>query len=257
LFPCLVQGENSKDDIVRNIKLAQDYDLDVLIIGRGGGSIEDLWPFNEEDVARAIYNSKIPTISAVGHEIDFTISDFVADLRAATPTGAAEIAVPDIVDIYKHLNQLDIRANETIKEKINYQKLYLDGIKNSYVIKNPVLMYEHKTQQLDLMSEKLDRLIKQKLDNTRNYYLNLRNSYVLTNPNKIYVEKEVKLTNIIDKLELLNPLSVLKRGYSITYKGDSVITGIEQIKENDNIRIKLTNGSLLAVVSRREKDGEN
>ena len=99
VFPSLVQGENAKEDIVRNIELANTYPLDVLIVGRGGGSIEDLWPFNEEIVARAIFNSNIPIISAVGHEIDFTIADYVADLRAPTPTGAAEMAVPNITDL--------------------------------------------------------------------------------------------------------------------------------------------------------------
>jgi len=121
LFPTLVQGENAKEDIVKNIKKAEDYDLDVLIIGRGGGSIEDLWAFNEEIVARAIYDSKIPTISAVGHEVDFTISDFVSDLRAPTPTAAAELAVPNLMDLQNHINQLNIRLNESINKKVNYQ----------------------------------------------------------------------------------------------------------------------------------------
>ena len=110
LFPSLVQGAEAASDIVRNIELSKKYDLDVLIVGRGGGSIEDLWCFNEEIVARAIYDLEIPVISAVGHEIDFTISDFVADLRAPTPTGAAEMAVPDIRDITKLLNQIEIRT---------------------------------------------------------------------------------------------------------------------------------------------------
>ena len=110
LFPALVQGENAKEDIVRQIKRAEDYKLDVLIVGRGGGSIEDLWAFNEEIVARAIYDCPIPVISAVGHEIDFTIADFVADLRAPTPTGAAEIAVPDKKDISNYIEQLKLRG---------------------------------------------------------------------------------------------------------------------------------------------------
>ena len=117
LFPSLVQGDNAKDDIVRNIELANNYELDVLIVGRGGGSIEDLWPFNEEIVARAIYNSKIPVVSAVGHEIDFTIADYVADLRAPTPTGAAEMVVPNTSDLINYLNQLKIRLNECINKK--------------------------------------------------------------------------------------------------------------------------------------------
>ena len=115
LFPSLVQGEDAAADIVKQIKLSENYQIDTLIVGRGGGSIEDLWPFNEEIVARAIYECKTPVISAVGHEIDFTIADFVADLRAPTPTGAAELAVPAISDITNYLNQLKIRLNKRLE----------------------------------------------------------------------------------------------------------------------------------------------
>jgi exodeoxyribonuclease VII large subunit len=116
LFPALVQGEGAKESIVKQLTTAQDFELDLIICGRGGGSIEDLWAFNEEIVARAIYNSKIPIISAVGHEIDWTIADFVADLRAPTPTGAAEMAVPNLVDLNTLINQYKIRSNEVIKK---------------------------------------------------------------------------------------------------------------------------------------------
>ncbi len=155
LFPSLVQGEMASLDIEKNIKRAQNYDLDVLIIGRGGGSIEDLSPFNEENVARAIYQSQIPIISAVGHEVDFTISDFVADLRAPTPTGAAEMAVPNMRDLEKQLKQFVIRANESISKKIKYNQLLLDSITNSYILKNPNLMYENKKQYVESLVEKL------------------------------------------------------------------------------------------------------
>ncbi|MEI3508431.1 MAG: exodeoxyribonuclease VII large subunit [Bacilli bacterium] len=117
LFPTFVQGDNAKDDIVRNIKRAEDYDIDVLIVG-GGGSIEDLWPFNEEVVARAIYNSPIPIISAVGHEVDFTISDFVSELRAPTPTAAAELAMPKMGNLERNIEQLSIRLKEAVYRKL-------------------------------------------------------------------------------------------------------------------------------------------
>ena len=118
LFPSLVQGEDAKDDIVKQIKRADSFGLDTLIVGRGGGSIEDLWAFNEEIVARAIFECNTPVISAVGHEIDFTIADFVADLRAPTPTGAAEMAVPQVSYVTKYLNQVNIRLNNTISNQI-------------------------------------------------------------------------------------------------------------------------------------------
>jgi exodeoxyribonuclease VII large subunit len=164
LFPSLVQGDNAKEDIVKNIKLANNYDLDVLIVGRGGGSIEDLWPFNEEIVARAIFESNIPIISAVGHEVDYTIADFVADLRAPTPTGAAEMAVPNLVDLIKHIEQLKIRLNESVLKQYNINKIYLDSLKNSYIIKNPLILYENKKQRLDLLNEKLNNTVYIKLE---------------------------------------------------------------------------------------------
>ena len=136
LFPSLVQGKSAAPDIVKQIKKAEEFNLDVLIVGRGGGSIEDLWAFNEEIVARAIYESNIPIISAVGHEIDYTIADFVADLRAPTPTGAAEMAVPTLLEIKNIINQYVIRLNKSIKNNVNNNFIRLRNLKNSFVLKN-------------------------------------------------------------------------------------------------------------------------
>lgn len=246
LFPTLVQGENAKEDIVKNIKRAEDYDLDVLIVGRGGGSIEDLWAFNEEIVARAIYNCTIPTISAVGHEIDFTISDFVSDLRAPTPTAAAEMAVPNIIDLEKHIGQLNIRLKESIIKKVKYQKLYLDSIKNSFVIKNPMIMYENKKQTIDLMQNKIKDLVLRKIEKTEEKLNNIKNSYVFTKPEILYQNEKQTIKIIIEKLELLNPLNTLNRGYSITYSDGKVIKDIKDVK--DTVTIKLYNGSFKAKV---------
>ena len=254
LFPTLVQGENAKDDIVRNIEKAQDYDLDVLIVGRGGGSIEDLWPFNEEVVARAIYKSKVPVISAVGHEVDFTIADFVADLRAPTPTAAAELAVPNMSDLKKHIDQLSIRLNEAIYKKVNYLKLYLDSVKNSFVIKNPGVMFENKKQNLDLMNTKLNELMLGKVDKMKNELEKIKKSYVLTNPKLLYKDNVVCLKNIIDKLELLNPLNILSRGYSITYMNDKALKSVKEVKKDDVLKIKLYDGMLETRVSKIEED---
>ena len=228
LFPSLVQGDNAKDDIVRNIKLANTYDLDVIILGRGGGSIEDLWPFNEEIVARAIFDSKIPIISAVGHEVDFTIADFVADLRAPTPTGAAEMAVPDIKDVLKHLDNFKIRLNEFIYKEVKYKKLYLDSIKNSYIIKNPLIIYENKKQYLDLLQDRY-------------------NNYILNNPSILYKDKIIYLNNLIEKLEIINPLNLLKKGYSLVYK-DKLVKSVKKIKKNDELNIRLSDGSINVIV---------
>ena len=248
LFPSLVQGENAKDDIVKNIKLAEDYNLDVLIVGRGGGSIEDLWPFNEEIVARAIFDSTIPIISAVGHEIDFTIADYVADMRAPTPTGAAEMAVPNMSDLINTINNLKIRLNEGINKKINYQKLYLDSIKNSYAIKNPLIMYENKKQKLDILIDNLNKTLLKKYDNAKHKFEILKSNYILNNPNLLYKDRIIKLDNLIEKLELINPLGVLKRGYSLTYIENKIVKNIKDIKEGNNLLIKLHSGEINATV---------
>ena len=249
LFPTLVQGENAKEDIACNIEKAQNYDLDVLIVGRGGGSIEDLWPFNEEIVARAIYNSKIPVISAVGHEVDFTIADFVADLRAPTPTAAAELAVPNMSDLNKHINQLSIRLNEAIYKKVNYLKLYLDSVRNSFVIKNPGIMFENKKQSLDLMNSKLNDLMLGKVDKFKNELEKIKKSYVLTNPELLYKDEMVEIKNIIDKLNLLNPLNILSRGYSITYLNNKALKSVGEVSKKELLQIKLSDGFIDAMVT--------
>ena len=254
LFPTLVQGENAKDDIVRNIERAQDYDLDVLIVGRGGGSIEDLWPFNEEVVARAIYNSKVPVISAVGHEVDFTIADFVADLRAPTPTAAAELAVPNMADLQKHIAQFKVRLNEAIYKKVNYLKLYLESVKNSFVLKNPQIMFENKKQSLSLINDKLNELMIGKVQCFKNELDKIKKSYVLTNPYLLYKDEVLMVKNIIDKLNLLNPLNILSRGYSITYLNDQALKSVLKVKEDDMISIRLSDGNLNAKVLEVKED---
>lgn len=252
LFPSLVQGEFAKDDIVKKIKLAQTYDLDVLIVGRGGGSIEDLWPFNEEVVARAIFDCKIPVISAVGHEVDFTIVDFVADLRAPTPTGAAELAVPNIFDVIKQINNFKIRLNENINTKINYQKLKLDSIKSSFVIKNPMLMYENKKQKIDQLFENLNKNIFINVSKKRMELDNIKNHYILKNPIVLYEKKKDYLSNLIQKLELVNPLNILKKGYTLTYVEDKLIKNIKDVKIDDTIKIRLSDGFIISKVINKE-----
>ena len=249
LFPALVQGENAKEDITKKIKMANEYDIDVLIVGRGGGSIEDLWPFNEECVARAIYESKIPIISAVGHEVDFTIADFVADKRAPTPTGAAEMAVPNMQDLLKLLNQYQIRASESIMKKINYNKLLLESITGSFVIKNPMIMFENKKQYLDTLIEKVNANIYHLIENKKQLLDHLQKSYILKKPETIYEKAKEKLENNIIKLELVNPLNVLKRGYSLTYCEGKIITDIKNIKKENRITIRLEKGEIEAKVT--------
>ena len=248
LFPSLVQGKEAKDDIVKNIKIADTYDLDTLIVGRGGGSIEDLWAFNEEIVARAIYECATPVISAVGHEIDFTIADFVADKRAATPTGAAEIAVPSKIDLINLIKQYEIRLNKNVKNLIDNNKSLLNKIRESYILKNPMAIYEIKEQKLSNNIEKLNSIIFTEIERNKTKLELIKKSYILQNPNKIYENKTIKYNSLIEKLTVLNPFNTLKRGYAIVKKNDKVSSTIKNINKNDEIKIDLKDGSILSKV---------
>ncbi len=246
LFPALVQGENAAPDIVKKLKQADNFGVDLIILGRGGGSIEDLWAFNEEIVARAIYEAKTPIISAVGHEVDFTIADFVADLRAPTPTGAAEMAVVNRTDVINELNHLKIRLNEALLSKVSVLKIALENIKSNYILNNPVIMYENKKQVVDNLLEKIKTLIYYKITNYNLKLDHLKKSYILNHPEELYKKKSLKLDKIITSLELLNPLSVLKRGYTLTYKNDKVVRNIKDLKVDDIITIKFKEGTVKA-----------
>lgn len=254
LFPSLVQGNVAKDDIVKNIKLADTYNLDTLIVGRGGGSLEDLWAFNEEVVARAIYECKTPVISAVGHEIDFTISDFVADVRAATPTGAAEIAVPSKNELIELLNQYKVRITKNVKTKIDSDRRYLSKILDSYILKSPMSIYEVKEEKLSNYIERL-KSIMMNIINSNNIKLNsIKSSFIFTNPSKILEKKSNDYNSLVNKLEILNPLNTLKRGYTITKKDNKVLTSIKNTKKNENIEVDLVDGVINATINEvREK----
>lgn len=249
LFPALVQGENAKEDIERKIKMASTYDIDVLIVGRGGGSIEDLWPFNEECVARAIYDCPIPVISAVGHEVDFTIADFVADMRAPTPTGAAEMAVPSMQELEKLFNQYKIRASNAIMKKVKYIKLWKESIVSSFIMKNPVIMFENKKQYLDSLIEKMNRNIIYFMETKKQLFLHSKNNYIFAKPERLYEKSKEQLQNDITKLELINPLHVLQRGYSVTYQNEKIVTNVKNIKVGDDITIRLEKGKIEANVT--------
>lgn len=252
LFPSLVQGASAAPEIVKQIDKAQNYELDLLIVGRGGGSIEDMWCFNDEEVARAIYRSNIPVISAVGHEIDFTIADFVADLRAPTPTGAAEMAVPNQTDFYRFLDQLYLRLEKAMQVKLKKEKEYLRTIQESYILKNPLSLYQMKEQKFDAVYERLAYVmtklltkqhqtietLKIKLENEMNYTVQkTKNNYV----------------HLLTKLETLNPLLTIQRGYAIPKKEGKVVTKIEQVQKEDILDIQVMDGTICTKVVRTKK----
>jgi len=246
IFPSLVQGNEAKFDITKKIEIANTHPLDVLIVGRGGGSIEDLWAFNEKEVAYAIYNSNIPIISAVGHEIDFTISDFVADLRAATPTAAAELCTPNIEDLNIYIDaQIDKASNIMENFIIDYRKK-LKQLSSSYILKNPLNIYEVKKSIIINSIKRINLLIDIKLKDKNSELNILKDNYILKNPIKLYSNYKNSLDNMIDKLILLDPLNALKRGYSILKKDDTCIDSIKLVNKDDKINISLVDGNIKA-----------
>ena len=233
IFPSSVQGESAPVELTNAIEYltATDY-VDLIIIGRGGGSIEDLWAFNDERLARAIYNSHIPIISAVGHEIDFTICDFVADLRAATPSHAAELATPDMTEISYAINSFCIRSYKAIKNKIDLFKKNISEIQKSRIMKNPTLLFDAKKMRLLTIAENM--------------------TFAMSNKNK---DLRAKLSKISAELNALSPLSVLSRGYGAVYDSNGkIIKTVSQINNEDRISIKMTDGIVNATVNDIESE---
>ena len=226
LLPVPVQGQDAKEKIVQAIKTMNERKLaDVIILARGGGSLEDLWPFNEEIVARAIYESEIPIISAVGHETDFSISDFVSDLRAPTPSAAAELCVPKIDDIEEKLNLYRNRYKNALVKKVELMKLRYQKCMASKVFKDP----KQKINEYYLV---LDNIVK-RIENSIN--------------NKVK-DNKVKMIQSISKLDALSPLKTLTRGYSITEFNGKIINSVEDINVDDKIKITFKDGSKNAKV---------
>lgn len=244
VFSTLVQGDMAAGQIVRQIKHAQQYDLDTLIVGRGGGSIEDLWPFNEEIVAREIYACEIPVISAVGHEIDYTISDFVADKRAATPTAAAEIAVPEIKEVQYKVTQLSQRINKSINDKLTQNRAKVENISQKQIFKNPESIYQIKEMHLDSLINKLNFTSSNIISENRNKLLKLESRSVLRNPEEVTKAKKETFLRNVEKLKILNPLLTLKRGYSIAKIDDKVVSSAKDVKSGDELDIEFDDGTI-------------
>ena len=226
LFPVPVQGEGAAEKIAEGIKFMNENKLaDVLILARGGGSLEDLWPFNEEIVAHAIYNSEIPIISAVGHETDFSISDFVADLRAPTPSAAAELAVPDIYEVKQKINTYQNRLRLTLIKKVEIRKLRYEKCMSSRVFKEPLRNINDNYLKIDAYIKRLENSIKTKQK-----------------------EEKTKYIELISKLDTLSPLKTLTRGYSLVEENDKIIKSAKDVKTGDKINIRFVDGTKQAEI---------
>ena len=220
LLPVPVQGPGAAEQIAEKIKIMNEKKLaDVLIIGRGGGSLEDLWPFNEEIVARAIYESELPVISAVGHETDFTIADFVADLRAPTPSAAAELAVPDVYELKQKINNYQNRCRISLKKQVELMRLRYEKCMKSRVFTDPLRKQRDLNVLLDSYVQRLETKIKN----------------IQKNNNTSYIE-------LVTKLDTLSPLKTLTRGYSLTEKDGKIIKNATELKSKDKVRLVFFNG---------------
>lgn len=283
IIPTLVQGDLAINSIVDSIERANRLDnFDCLILGRGGGSIEDLWAFNDIRVAEAIYQSKIPIITGIGHETDITISDYISDLRAPTPTSAAELAVPSLMELLSTNKQYEERLLRSITQTFRFNKNKLKDIQESYVFRNPKQLFLNKEQQLDQMTDKLKNSYKLTLTNKQNQFKRLNQSLNYQHPEKKLIEAQEKLnrlnelskrniervfvynknkfTSAVDKLILLNPLATMSRGFSLAYNKDDgqIIKSVKDVEVNDSIDIQLNDGKLLCQVTnkRSEKIGK-
>ena len=220
LLPVPVQGSGASKEIANAIKIMNEKQLaDVIILARGGGSLEDLWPFNEEIVARAIYDSKIPIISAVGHETDFTIADFVADLRAPTPSAAAEIANPDIYELKNKIAVTEERTRQALKKKMELLKLKYNNIMKSKVFLDPLKIINDNYLRLDNNIKEITNIIKLKQK-----------------------DSEKKFGLIVSKLDALSPLKTLSRGYAIIEKESNIVKSCNDLKDGDVVKLMLADG---------------
>ena len=220
VYPSEVQGENAPAMLAQAMYAAnRSADCDVIIIGRGGGSMEDLWAFNSVDVIKSIIDSQIPVISAVGHETDFTLSDFVADLRAPTPSAAAELAVPDGAGVLGYLSHYKVRTTAAMERIIAAGEARVSSVMNWQCMKNPLTFAENKNRQLDELTARMEKAVTERLNSC-----------------------ESDLREVASKLTALNPMAVLARGYSVAYKNESPLHSVAQLSEGDTVKIRFTDG---------------
>ena len=226
LYPVQVQGEGAAEQIARGIDFfAEEYAVDVIIAGRGGGSMEDLWAFNEEPVVRAIAACPVPLISAVGHETDFTLADFAADVRAATPSQAAELAVPDRSEVMRQVENLTGQLTRQVQRELALRRQRLEGLLNSRVMREPQSMLAERRQRLDFLLAGLQRTAKVELQS-----------------------KQHKLGLILNRLAAINPVAVMGRGYGIVTKQDKLVSSIQTVEIDDELQLTFTDGHVQAKV---------
>ena len=278
LYPTVVQGVHAVNSILKNLDLVEQEDYDVVIIGRGGGSIEDLWAFNEEPVVRRVAELSIPVISSVGHETDTTLIDFVSDMRAATPTAAAEIATPVLMEIHQQLRNLQTRLEQALSRQLQIKRERMQALSNASIFQNPERIYQVYQQRVDQLEMRLQQMMQQSVHHKRQQLLKNQHRLELGSPSRrvqtekqalqylakrleqaqgqLMKDKKQQFQRAIQQLDLLSPLKIMNRGYGILQQEETIIKSVDQLEVNQELTIQLVDGTVRSKVTSVEKGNQ-
>lgn len=278
LYPTVVQGVHAVNSILKNLDLVEQEDYDVVIIGRGGGSIEDLWAFNEEPVVRRVAELSIPVISSVGHETDTTLIDFVSDMRAATPTAAAEIATPVLMEIHQQLRNLQTRLEQALTRQLQIKRERMQALANASIFQNPERIYQVYQQRVDQLEMRLQQMMQQSIQQKRQQLLKNQHRLELGSPSRrvqtekqalqyfakrleqaqiqLMKDKKQQFQRAIQQLDLLSPLKIMNRGYGILQQEETIIKSVEQLEVEQELTIQLVDGTVRSKVTSVEKGNQ-
>ena len=278
LYPTVVQGVHAVNSILKNLDLVEQEEYDVVIIGRGGGSIEDLWAFNEEPVVRRVAELSIPVISSVGHETDTTLIDFVSDMRAATPTAAAEIATPVLMEIHQQLRNLQTRLEQALSRQLQIKRERMQALANASIFQNPERIYQVYQQRVDQLEMRLQQIMQQSVQHKRQQLVKHQHRLELGSPSRrvqtekqalqylakrieqaqgqLMKDKKQQFQRVIQQLDLLSPLKIMNRGYGILQQEETIIKSVDQLEVNQELTIQLVDGTVRSKVTSVEKGNQ-
>ena len=278
LYPTVVQGVHAVNSILKNLNLVEQEDYDVVIIGRGGGSIEDLWAFNEEPVVRRVAELSIPVISSVGHETDTTLIDFVSDMRAATPTAAAEIATPVLMEIHQQLRNLQTRLEQALSRQLQIKRERMQALANASIFQNPERIYQVYQQRVDQLEMRLQQIMQQSVQQKRQQLVKNQHRLELGSPSRrvqtekqalqylakrleqaqgqLMKDKKQQFQRAIQQLDLLSPLKIMNRGYGILQQEQTIIKSVDQLEVEQELTIQLVDGTVRSKVTSVEKGNQ-
>ena len=278
LYPTVVQGVHAVNSILKNLDLVEQEDYDVVIIGRGGGSIEDLWAFNEEPVVRRVAELSTPVISSVGHETDTTLIDFVSDMRAATPTAAAEIATPVLMEIHQQLRNLQTRLEQALSRQLQIKRERMQALAKASIFQNPERIYQVYQQRVDQLEMRLQQMMQQSVQHKRQQLVKNQHRLELGSPSRrVQTEKQVlqylakrleqaqgqlmkdkkqQFQRAIQQLDLLSPLKIMNRGYGILQQEETIIKSVDQLEVEQELTIQLVDGTVRSKVTSVEKGNQ-